>query len=83
MTLSRFLSAAQDILLSYQPRASVVPAVLDLTDAPFMWPFHKQPLYAGAMPTMINATVLNGMSLTGDSTFWSPKSHGCQPVHDS
>ena len=31
-----------------------------------MWPFHKQPLYAGAMPTMFNATVLNGMSLTGD-----------------
>ena len=58
--------AAQDILLSYQPRASVEPAALDLTMDPFMWPFHKQPLYAGAMPAMFNATVLNGMSLTGD-----------------
>jgi membrane-bound transcription factor site-1 protease len=66
----RLLSAAQDILLSYQPRASVVPAALDLTDSPFMWPFYKQPLYAGAMPTMFNATVLNGMSLTGGLRFW-------------
>ena len=62
----RWPPLAQDILLSYQPRASVVPAALDFTDDPFMWPFHKQPLYAGAMPTMFNATVLNGMSLTGD-----------------
>ena len=80
----------QDILLSYQPRASVVPAALDLTDNPFMWPFHKQPLYAGAMPTMFNATVLNGMSLTGDSRLSKPEARVARVtnrtpvlVHDS
>jgi len=72
LTLTPCVSA-QDILLSYKPRASVLPASLDLTKDPFMWPFHKQPLYAGAMPTMFNATVLNGMSLTGSykSEPWS------------
>ena len=69
------LADAQDILLSYQPRASVLPASLDLTKDPFMWPFHKQPLYAGAMPTMFNATVLNGMSLTGNQ--WLILQHRC------
>ena len=55
----------QDILANYTPRASVVPAKLDLTESPYAWPFHSQPLYAGAMPLMFNATVLNGMGLTG------------------
>jgi hypothetical protein len=43
----------------------VVPAELDFTDCPYMWPFCRQPLYAGAMPLMFNATVLNGMGVTG------------------
>ncbi len=30
-----------------------------------MWPFCKQPMYASAMPTMFNATILNGMAVTG------------------
>lgn len=60
--------AGQEVLKSYQPRASVVPAELDLSACPFMWPFCKQPLYAHAMPTMFNATVLNGMGLTGAPT---------------
>ena len=55
----------QEVLKNYTPRASVVPAELDLTACPFMWPFCRQPLYAHAMPTMVNATVLNGMGLTG------------------
>ena len=56
---------AQEVLQSYVPRASVVPAHLDLTDCPYMWPHCTQPLYAGAMPLMFNATVLNGLGLTG------------------
>ena len=43
----------------------MVPAELDFTDCPYMWPFCRQPLYANAMPLMFNATVLNGMGLTG------------------
>lgn len=33
---------------SYTPRASVIPSRLDLTDCPYMWPFCRQHLYAGA-----------------------------------
>ena len=57
----------QEILSNYEPRASIVPASLDFTQCPFMWPFCKQPIYAHAMPLMFNATVLNGMGLTGRS----------------
>ena len=60
------LSWMQTILQKYQPRASIVPAKLDFTDCPYAWPFCRQALYAGAMPLMFNATVLNGMGLTGD-----------------
>jgi hypothetical protein len=55
----------QEILQKYEPRATVVPAELNFMDCPYMWPFCTQPLYAGAMPLMFNATVLNGMGLTG------------------
>lgn len=56
----------QAVLQSYEPRASIVPASLDFTQSPFMWPFCIQPIYAHAMPLMFNATVLNGMGLTGE-----------------
>lgn len=65
--LPKWGACAQEVLKSYKPRASVVPAELDLSACPFMWPFCKQPLYAHAMPTMFNATVLNGMGLTGEA----------------
>lgn len=55
----------QEILQNYVHRASVVPAKLDFTQCPFLWPFCRQPIYANAMPLMFNATVLNGMGLTG------------------
>lgn len=54
-------SAPQD----YAPRASVVPAALDLSDCPYAWPFCLQPLYHGAMPLVFNATVLNAMGVAG------------------
>ncbi|CAI7841397.1 unnamed protein product, partial [Closterium sp. NIES-54] len=53
------------ILASYTPRASVHPATLDLTDCPYAWPWCRQPLFASALPLIINATVLNGMGVTG------------------
>ena len=61
----QWLGLLQEILQTYEPRASLVPATLHFGDCPFMWPFCRQPLYAGAMPLMFNATVLNGMGLTG------------------
>ena len=44
-----------------------------------MWPFCRQPLFAGAMPLMFNATILNGMSLTGrleEAPTWTPADDG-------
>lgn len=54
-----------EILKSYKPRASIFPSVLDYTDCPYSWPFCRQPLYAGAMPVIFNATILNGMGVIG------------------
>lgn len=53
------------ILKSYEPRASIFPSILDYTDCPYSWPFCRQPLYAGAMPVIFNATILNGMGVIG------------------
>ena len=44
-----------------------------------MWPFCRQPLYARSMPLMFNATVLNGMGLTGRfeaPPVWTPTDAG-------
>ncbi|CAD7696955.1 unnamed protein product [Ostreobium quekettii] len=60
-TLAKSMAFLQD----YTPQASLIPGVLNLTDCPYMWPFCTQPLYAHAMPVMINATILNGMGVIG------------------
>eukprot|EP00897_Mesotaenium_endlicherianum_P007975 jgi/Mesen1/7205/ME000371S06295 len=65
------------VLASYQPRASIVPAALDLTECPYAWPFCKLPLYAHAMPLVFNATILNGMGVAGwlaEPPRWRPAS---------
>ncbi|KAM1508421.1 hypothetical protein ACFX10_017735 [Malus domestica] len=59
------LLESYEILKSYQPRASIFPSTLDYTDCPYSWPFCRQPLYAGAMPVIFNATILNGMGVIG------------------
>ncbi|BAU02870.1 hypothetical protein LR48_Vigan10g014200 [Vigna angularis] len=59
------LIASYEILKSYKPRTSIFPSVLDYTDCPYTWPFCRQPLYAGAMPVIFNATILNGMGVIG------------------
>lgn len=59
------LLESYEILKSYQPRASIFPSVLDFSDCPYSWPFCRQPLYAGAMPVIFNATILNGMGVIG------------------
>ncbi|XP_020100151.1 subtilisin-like protease SBT6.1 isoform X2 [Ananas comosus] len=64
-----------EILKNYQPRASIFPSILDYTDCPYSWPFCRQPLYAGAMPVIFNATILNGMGVIGyvkDPPAWHP-----------
>ncbi|EFN59013.1 hypothetical protein CHLNCDRAFT_33771 [Chlorella variabilis] len=67
------------VLEQYVPRASLVPASLNFTDCPYMWPFCRQPLYATAMPLMFNATILNGLGLTGrleGAPAWTPADDG-------
>ncbi len=68
------IGRSYEVLKAYSPRASLVPAKLDLTSCPYAWPFCKQPLYANAMPTMFNATLLNGMGVDGRITrvSWAP-----------
>ncbi|CAI0390008.1 unnamed protein product [Linum tenue] len=64
-----------EILKSYQPRATIFPGILDFSDCPYSWPFCRQPLYAGAMPVMFNATILNGMGVIGyveRPPIWNP-----------
>ncbi|XP_024539020.1 subtilisin-like protease SBT6.1 isoform X2 [Selaginella moellendorffii] len=68
-----------EILVNYRPRASVMPAILDFTSCNYAWPFCRQPLYADAMPTMFNATILNGMGVIGyleSLPIWIPGQNG-------
>ncbi|KAK1314323.1 hypothetical protein QJS10_CPA06g00676 [Acorus calamus] len=69
------LLESYEILKNYQPRASIFPSVLDYTDCPYHWPFCRQPMYAGAMPVIFNATILNGMGVVGyieGQPTWNP-----------
>jgi membrane-bound transcription factor site-1 protease len=59
------LAATQRLLANYTPRASLVPARLDFTECPYAWPYCKQGAYAFGLPLVFNATVLNGMGVTG------------------
>jgi membrane-bound transcription factor site-1 protease len=73
------LSASKSVLQKYsKPRASVVPAQVDFTDCPYMWPYCLQPMYAGAQPIIFNATVLNGMGVWGNVSqpVWIPGDEG-------
>jgi len=60
------LAASMAVLKGYQPRASIIPAKIDLQDCPYMWPYCRQAMYAGAMPVIINATILNAMGVAGN-----------------
>ena len=73
------LLKSANIMREYQPRASLHPAALDFTDQARMWPHSKQQLYAGALPYTFNATIVNGMSSTGELKSppgWVPSDEG-------
>jgi membrane-bound transcription factor site-1 protease len=73
------LLKSANIMREYQPRASLHPAALDFTDEAWMWPHSKQRLYAGALPYTFNATIVNGMSSTGELKSppgWVPSNEG-------
>lgn len=54
------------LIQNFRPHASVLPSRLDLTECPYMWPYCTQPLFYGAMPVLVNLTVLNSVSVTGE-----------------
>lgn len=37
---------------------SLSPSYLDLTECPYMWPYCSQPMYYGAIPTIVNVSTL-------------------------
>ncbi|XP_066902456.1 membrane-bound transcription factor site-1 protease [Halyomorpha halys] len=69
------LLKAYHILNSYTPQASLSPSYIDLGECQYMWPYCTQPLYYGAMPTIVNVTVLNGLGVSGrivSKPLWYP-----------
>lgn len=78
------LPASQKILAAYKPRASVIPPAIDFTDCPYMWPYCSQPLYAFGLPVGFNATIVNGMAVTGqlvDPPVFKPTDEGGRALH--
>ncbi|XP_022222854.2 membrane-bound transcription factor site-1 protease [Drosophila obscura] len=49
-------------LLSYRPKISLIPPLLDYTSN-YMWPYSSQPLYFGSSVAIVNVTILNGISV--------------------
>ena len=54
------LLKAYQVLTTYTPQATLSPAYVDMTECQYFWPYCTQPLYYGAMPTIVNVTILNG-----------------------
>lgn len=60
-------------MANYVPHASAIPSSISLTDCALAsgrdsnkaWPWCTQPLYFTAAPVMVNATILNGVSVHG------------------
>jgi len=59
------LLKAAKLAENYVPRASTIPARLDLTECPYFWPYCSQPAYYSSMPVVANLTVLNPLSVAG------------------
>ena len=51
------LLKAYQTLSRYKPQASLHPPYIDLTECPYMWPYCSQPLYYGAMATIVNVSM--------------------------
>ena len=71
------LLAAFDHLNERLPHVSAIPASLDLTDCPYMWPYCTQELYYSAQPVVVNVTLLNSISVASRivrQPYWQPAS---------
>lgn len=52
------------ILSEYKPKVTLSPPYLDSTED-YMWPYSSQKLYHTCLPSIVNVTILNGVSVTG------------------
>ena len=72
------LQKSFDVLREYEPRVTVMPPYIDLSneaDKDYFWPHSAQPLYAHSMPLMVNFMITNGMGSIGyitDAPRWNP-----------
>ncbi|XP_046807318.1 membrane-bound transcription factor site-1 protease isoform X2 [Lucilia cuprina] len=65
---------SMELLLSYQPKITLSPPYIDYTE-PYMWPYSSQPMYCGSMPSIVNVTIINGISVRGkisSNPIWHP-----------
>ncbi|KAM7356943.1 membrane-bound transcription factor site-1 protease isoform 2-T2 [Cochliomyia hominivorax] len=65
---------SMELLLSYEPKITLSPPYVDYRE-PYMWPYSSQPLYCGSMQSIINVTILNGISVRGtilNEPIWHP-----------
>ncbi|XP_059045726.1 membrane-bound transcription factor site-1 protease [Achroia grisella] len=68
------LISAYQFLREYEPKASLSPPYIDLTECQYMWPYCTQQLYYSAQPTIANVTVINGLGVSGHvkEVTWHP-----------
>ena len=60
------------VLTTHEPQisyhafqVSLHPSYVDTTECQYFWPYCTQPLYYGAVPTVVNVTILNGLGVSG------------------
>ncbi|VDK51699.1 unnamed protein product [Anisakis simplex] len=64
-----------DLLASFDYMRKLIPAYIDFTECPYMWPYCSQPLYFSPIPTIINVTIVNGLGVSGrilEPPIWEP-----------
>jgi membrane-bound transcription factor site-1 protease len=59
------LNGAVALLQSYKPRVTAWPPYYDSVECPYFSPYCDQPMYHSSMPVIFNATIINGISVTG------------------
>ena len=65
---------SMDLLHSYKPKVTLYPHYIDFNE-PYMWPYSSQPMYCDSMPSIVNVTILNGISVRAtilNDPIWHP-----------
>eukprot|EP01117_Protostelium_nocturnum_P001157 TRINITY_DN1147_c1_g1_i3.p1 TRINITY_DN1147_c1_g1~~TRINITY_DN1147_c1_g1_i3.p1 ORF type:complete len:1066 (-),score=261.97 TRINITY_DN1147_c1_g1_i3:935-4132(-) len=73
------LARSHALLLRSKPKVTLLPPEADLTQSPYFWPYCSQPLFHGALPIILNTTLLNGMGVIGEVKgvpVWKPNTNG-------